>query len=340
MIIELNKFIREERTYWAELGALLDRLETDPGYTMDIEAVKRFHYLYQRSSADLARMVTFSGEQQIRQYLESLVARAFAQIHETRQNTRRFSLGQFCLTTVPVTFRRHIAAFWFALAVFALGALFGGAAVGFDQDAKDVLMPFSHLHQDPAARVAKEERGTNKALEQGKTSFSSFLMTHNTKISVLSMGLGMTWGIGTIIMLFSNGAMLGAVAADYVIAGQSKFLLGWLLPHGAIEIPAFLIASQAGLILAMAIIGRAKPMSVRTRLRQVAPDLVTLICCVAAMLVWAGLIEAFLSQYHAPVISYETKIAFGAGELFFLVLFLSGAGRPGRALSIKKRITP
>ena len=108
------------------------------------------------------------------------------------------------------------------------------------------------------------------------------------------MGLGMTCGIGTIIMLFSNGAMLGAVAADYVIAGQSKFLLGWLLPHGSIEIPALLIASQAGLVLAMAIIGAGKsPVPIKTRLRQVAPDLVTLIFCVAMMLVWAGLIEAF-----------------------------------------------
>ena len=330
MIIELNKFIREKRTYWTELGILLDRLETDPGYTMDIEAIKRFHYLYQKSSADLARMINFSGEQQIRQYLESLVARAFAQIHETRQKTYKFSLLQFCFSTIPVTFRRHIIAFWLSLAVFTLGCLFGASAISFDKDAKDVLMPFSHLQQDPADRVAKEESGKNKHFEKGKTSFSSFLMTHNTKISILSMGLGMTWGIGTIIMLFSNGAMLGAVAADYMIAGQSKFLLGWLLPHGSIEIPALLIASQAGFILAIAIIGWGKPVPIKTRLRQVAPDLVILISCVAMMLVWAGLIEAFLSQYHKPVISYETKIAFGAVELFFLVLFLSISGKPGK----------
>ena len=32
---------------------------------------------------------------------------------------------------------------------------------------------------------------------------------------------------------------------DYILAGESVFLLGWLLPHGAIEIPAILLAGQA-----------------------------------------------------------------------------------------------
>ena len=45
------------------------------------------------------------------------------------------------------------------------------------------------------------------------------------------------------------------------------------------------------------------------------------------MLVWAGLIEAFLSQYHEPVIPYFAKIAFGCIELAMLVLFLSRSGR-------------
>jgi hypothetical protein len=33
------------------------------------------------------------------------------------------------------------------------------------------------------------------------------------------------------------------------------------------------------------------------------------------MLVWAGLVEAFFSQYHAPVLPYELKIGFGVLEL-------------------------
>jgi hypothetical protein len=45
------------------------------------------------------------------------------------------------------------------------------------------------------------------------------------------------------------------------------------------------------------------------------------------MLVWAGIVEAFFSQYHAPVLPYGVKIAFGATELVLLILFLSRCGR-------------
>jgi uncharacterized membrane protein SpoIIM required for sporulation len=103
--------------------------------------------------------------------------------------------------------------------------------------------------------------------------------------------------------------------------------LGWLLPHGSIEIPAILLAGQAGFILAGALIGWQQSLSLRMRLRIISADLVTLICGIALMLVWAGIIESFFSQYHEPVVPYEVKIAFGLVELVLLGFFLSRSGR-------------
>ena len=48
---------------------------------------------------------------------------------------------------------------------------------------------------------------------------------------------------------------------------------------------------------------------------------------VAAMLVWAGLVEAFVSQDHEPALSYGLKIGFGVIEMLLLGLFLWRAGR-------------
>jgi uncharacterized membrane protein SpoIIM required for sporulation len=229
--------------------------------------------------------------------------------------------------TLPQTFRRHIRAFWLSLAITIAGCAFGGFAIAFDPESKPVLMPFSHLQGDPSERVAREESATEDRLAGSKTSFSAMLMTHNTRVSIFTMAMGMTWGVGTIISLFYNGVILGAVAVDYIHAGQTKFLLGWLLPHGVIEIPSILIAGQAGLMLAGALIGRGKRDSLRTRLRELSPDLVTLIFGVGVLLVWAGFIEAFLSQYHEPVIPYDVKIGFGLIELILLIFFLSRSGR-------------
>jgi uncharacterized membrane protein SpoIIM required for sporulation len=116
------------------------------------------------------------------------------------------------------------------------------------------------------------------------------------------------------------------VAADYIQGGQIKFLCGWLMPHGAVEIPSILLACQAGLMLASALIGWDDPTPRRERLRAISQDLFTIAGGASVLLVWAGIVESFFSQYHEPVLPYAFKIAFGVVELFALFLFLMRAG--------------
>jgi uncharacterized membrane protein SpoIIM required for sporulation len=329
VIIDLRKFILEERPYWAELEKKLERLERDPAFKMNVDQVKSFHYLYQRTSADLAKITTFSSEPETRRYLESLVGRAYGEIHETRRGSPRFAPTKWFFGSFPRTFRRHIRVFWLALAMMLAGYAFGGLAVGFDPEAKDILLRFPHLQIAPSERVAEEEAAQEDRLEGSKTTFSTYLMTHNTKVSIFLLALGMTWGVGTLIVLFTNGVLLGAVTVDYVLAGETKFLMGWLLPHGVVELPAVVLAGQAGLVLAGALIGWGQPHTLKARLRSVSGDLVTLILGVALLLVWAGIVEAFFSQYHEPFVPYDLKIGFGIVELALLILFLAKSGSKG-----------
>lgn len=330
MIIDLPRFITGERPHWEELEKFLDKLESAPNASLTLEEIKRFHLLYERAAADLAKITTFSSEPETRNFLENLVARAYGEIHETR--SRRFHVKPipWFFQTLPRTFRRHARAFALSTAITLVGCLFGGFAVAFDAEAKQVIAPFPHLLEDPAKRVAREEKMMKDPLHDGRSTFSAYLMTNNTKVSILALAFGMTWGIGTVILLFYNGVILGAVALDYVRAGQTTFLLGWLLPHGVIEIPAILIAGQAGLVLAGALIGWGRRVPLQNRLREIGADLVTLIAGVALLLVWAGFVESFLSQYHEPVFPYPLKIALGLAELGLLAFFLikSGSARP------------
>jgi uncharacterized membrane protein SpoIIM required for sporulation len=327
VIIDLQRFVESERACWSELERTLDKLAAEPNYRMSLESLRRFHLLYERTSADLAKIITFSAEPETRRYLENLVARAYGEIHETRERRTRLQLLQWFFRTLPRTFRHHARAFYLSLAITLAGCSFGGLALLLDPASKAVLMPFPHLLQDPAKRVAEEEKANSDRLSGQKTSFSAFLMTHNIRISILTMALGMTWGVGTVLLLFYNGVILGAVAADYIRAGQTKFLLGWLLPHGVVEIPAILVAGQAGLVLAFALVGWGNRNSLKVRFRIVSRDIVTLIFGVGVLLVWAGIVEAFFSQYHEPVLPYSLKITFGLVELVLLVLFLSKSGR-------------
>lgn len=340
MILDLHRFVQEGRPAWDELDAMLDRLEAVSTAKLTLDEVKRLHYLYQRASADLARVMTFAAEPEIRAHLESLVGRAYGEVHRHTRSDTRVSPWWWLAHGFPDAFRRRIGAFGFAVLITLAGALFGAGAVLLDRDAKQVILPFEHLLGDPAERVAKEESQQARGADgEGHATFSAYLMTHNIRVAILTLGLGVTWGFGTVVLVFYNGVILGAVAADYVAAGQTTFLLGWLLPHGSIEIPAFLIAAQAGFVLGGAMIGRRTRATLAERLRAAGPDLATLIGGVAVLLVWAGLIESFLSQYHQPVVPYAAKTAFGAVQLVLLTTFLvvSGRRRGGRAAAADVR---
>ena len=327
MIIDVKKFISVEKPFWEELDDLLTAIEKDPYRNLSFNEIKRLHYLYERASAGLVKINTFSAENEIQTYLESMVGRSFTLIYGNREKAVRFSPIKWFWYTFPQTFRRHSHMFFLSLCIMIVGSLFGSAAIVIDPESKNILMPFEHLQKDPSDRVAEEESGKGNHRETGKATFSAYLMTHNTRVSIFAMALGMTWGVGTALLLFTNGIMLGAVVADYIRAGEQIFLTGWLLPHGAIEIPSILIAGQAGLILAAALMGGKSGNPMKQRLRHVGPDLVTLIAGVAGLLVWAGLVEAFLSQYHEPVIPYFAKILFGVVELCMLMFYLMFGGK-------------
>ena len=326
MIVDLKQFIVRERSTWEELDKMLTHVENETVLRLTLEEVQRLHYLYERTGAGLIKISTFAAEPNLVHSLESLLTRAYAELQTGRSRSDKLSLRRWLFYTFPQTFRQHSRFFMAALLLTIFGALFGAAAVAFDPDAKAAIAPFPHLLQNPAERVKEEESRTNPLLASSKSRFSAALITNNTKVSILALALGVTWGIGTLILLFYNGVVLGAVIFDYVRAGQSVFLMGWLLPHGVIEIPAILIAGQAGLLLGQALIGWNSKENINQRLRSVTASLVTLISGAALLLIWAGIVEAFFSQYHEPILPYQFKIVFGLVELIALLMFLVFAG--------------
>jgi uncharacterized membrane protein SpoIIM required for sporulation len=343
MIVNLDQFIAGERPRWEQLDAILRRLADDPWRQLSVTEARELEALYQRACADLARLRTYAADPGVRAYLESLVARGYAEIHGQRdagggRSRVLATIWAWLARGLPQAFRRRQVAFWFTLALCVSGALFGAAAVAFDPEAKEVIMPFSHLLGDPAERVAEEERRMREGEDRGegaRATFAGSLMVHNIQVTLNAMALGLTWGVGTLIIIFYNGVILGAVALDYVAAGQTVFLFGWLLPHGSVEIPAILIGGQAGFTLAGALIGRRERRPLAARLRAVAPDVATLCGGAALLLVWAGVIESFLSQHHEPAVPYAAKIAFGAAQLAALTWWFLRSGAAAKATANK-----
>src|SRR2546428_10126114 len=170
MIIDLQRFVAAERPCWTELERALDKLEAEPDHCMALDELQRFHRLYERTAADLARIITFSSEPETRRYLENLVARGYGEIHETRERRRRIFPLKWFFQTLPQAFRRHIGAFYLSLAITLAGCAFGGAATAFDPDSRHVTMPFGHDQLRPSERVKQEESRAEDRLAGQKSS--------------------------------------------------------------------------------------------------------------------------------------------------------------------------
>src|SRR5437016_4042569 len=110
MIVDLVRFVEAERPHWTALEEFLKRLDESPGRSLPIDEAQRLHYLYQRTSSALGRVGAMASEPALRGYLEWLVSRAYAEIHESR-GRKRFQLWEWFSVTLPRTFRRHVRAF-------------------------------------------------------------------------------------------------------------------------------------------------------------------------------------------------------------------------------------
>ena len=330
VILDVEKFILRERPFWDELAELLRLQENQPDRRPPLEEAKRFYYLYQRTSSDLVKLKTFAGEAETTRFLERLVARSYSRLHEDGGEKVPFRPWRWLTRTFPATFRRHWIAFALSCGTFWIGAAFGAGALQLDYKSKADFIPpqFSHLNEKPSKRVEREEKQDFDAF-QGRHAFSAQLMTHNTKVTIMTMVTGFLWGIFTFILLFYNGTLIGVVMFDYLSDGQGVFLTAWLLPHGSFELPAIFIGGQAGLVIARTMFGWGTNLRLRERFARIRGDLLTLIGGAALLLIWAGIIESFLSQYHDPRF-YPWKIGLGAVQLTSLILYLTLGGRRPR----------
>lgn len=309
MILDLERFQVQAGPRWRDLESLLAVLESRPDRRVNPPEAEQLQELYAQVAADLNRVTHGALAPELRQYLERLVARGYAELYyapPTRSEVWQPRRWLRIFTAFPETFRRNSRYFALAVLITLLGCAFGGLAVRYDPAAVDVLLPADYL-RNPGRRVHEEEQGQGRHLDSAQTeaAFSGQLIRHNIQVALLAAALGVTFGIGTALLLFENGVLLGAVAVHYTQQGFGLFLTAWLLPHGASEIPSILIAGQAGFYLARLLLRRQEDRNSRQSMRE----WLVLVAGLAMMLVVAGLMEAFFSQHHAPVLPYGFKLA-------------------------------
>jgi uncharacterized membrane protein SpoIIM required for sporulation len=321
--MDLDTLIARRTADWDRLGTLLDRI--DAGGTFDRHGLGELVALYRRSAEDLARARALTVNPEVLDRLNQLVGRAYRVVHGTRRRRFRWAaVGDFYLCDLPAALARCRLHLGGAAALMLLGALLGFCAVRADPATVQELIPAQFLSEDVEERIARieDEPERIKATVEA-TTFAANLYTHNIQVAFLAFALGALTVVGGWWLLLYNGLILGAVAAQYIGAGETTFFTAWVGPHGALELPAIMVAAAAGLRLGPALLLPGEAGRMRA-LRAAMPDACRLLGGAASMLVIAGLIEGSFSQFSSKTVSYGLKITVALLLLAAVLPYLAG----------------
>jgi uncharacterized membrane protein SpoIIM required for sporulation len=321
--MDLSTFLHQRRPDWRRLEEILERVENSGPMTLSDDEAVTFGRLYRRAASDLNQAQTFvSGDATVR-FLNDLVARAYLAIYG-KDPVRPWAAIRWLVRVYPAVFRRNLGPLGLAALLCVGGMAFGYLVSRFDPaTARAHLLPSEMAMIQP--RGEGEEDPTPVQSTGEFAAFSSFLFTNNLQVSLVAFALGITLGIGTVWLMFSNGVLLGALGAVFVEAGQLRTFATGVLPHGVLELPAVLIAGAAGLLLAQGIF-RARPWPRRDELARIGKEALLLVSGCVPLLSAAAILEAYVARAPDWFISAGVKLGVAGvvGLLFAAYVCLGG----------------
>jgi uncharacterized membrane protein SpoIIM required for sporulation len=319
-MLDVERFMRERGRRWARFERLLDATERLPDHEMGAKRLLELVRSYRQVASDLSEARAGTADAALLARLNALTGRGYRLVYR-RSHGRRFAneVRLFFTSGAARAFRRERSYVLAATMAFVLGALLGFGAVLADPANAELLVPPEFHTESPRERVERIESSEERiaSLEQAAL-FSSYLFSHNIQVSFLAFSLGALTIVGGVWILFYNGVLLGAIAADYLLDGVSLFFLAWVGPHGALELPAIVFGGAAGLRLGRALL-LPGPHSTGAALRRAHASVWPMLLATAIVLVAAGLVEGSFSQMSARTIPYPAKIA--VASLLFGGLF-------------------
>jgi uncharacterized membrane protein SpoIIM required for sporulation len=323
----------ETRERWVRLAGLIERADRKGLKTLAAEELDAFGRLYRRAAADLAEARTHSGDERTIRYLNDLVGRAHGLLYGGRAR-RRINLRRFFLVTIPRTFRgawRFVAlsAFVFMLPVLVTYVLAAGNPAWADA----LFRPgMAEMVEDFLEReVAVGQWYADSESVVGADNLTGHLFINNATIALAVFALGITAGLGTLYVLFSNGLMLGAFLGVFAHHGRLMDLFGMVAPHGVLEIFSIIVAGGAGLMIAWAVIDPGdQPRG--EALAEAAGEAVRLVGGVVVMLGVAAAIEGFLSPQTTGLLqANQPRALFGVVIWLAAMAWLLFSGRGARS---------
>lgn len=273
-------FLRQNQARW-------QAYEDTPAASPD-ELAARFVSL----TDDLAYAQTFYPSSPTTAYLNQLAGRMHQSLYQNKPE-QQHRLGYFWAVEVPLVVARHQQALAWAVGLFLLFTAVGMLSAAYDLNFVRLVLGDGYVnmtlenirHGDPMA-VYKSDGRTESFLR---------IAQNNLGVALRTFAAGMTLGLGTLYILFSNGVMLGAFQYFFYQHHVLKASLLSIWIHGTLEIPSIVLAGMAGFILAGGLLFPGT-YSRKEALALAARDALKLALGLVPIIVAAAFLEGFVTR--------------------------------------------
>ena len=308
-------FVNKKRADWDRLAALIAQASGQRGVrALGREDVRQLGPLYRRVSSDLAYARLHASSADLVTHLNGLVGRAHALLFEAETSrSPAKSLVHFYAHEFPATLQKRLGYFLAAVAVSVLGGMLAYWIVITHPDKLNLFIP------EQLRSSAEIWKSGNVAGEAYATQ-SSLLFRNNMTVGLVSFALGVFGGVFTAQAMFTNGAMLGAMAALMTQVHRHGSFWPGIVPHGIAELTAIFICGGAGFLIGMSWLFPGRNSRI-VSLKLAAIDGIKLVLGTIPLFVFAGIIEGMFSHLPLPA---PIRVGFAAvnGALWYLYLFL------------------
>jgi uncharacterized membrane protein SpoIIM required for sporulation len=300
-------FVKLNAKKWEVLEeALTHQKQTDP------DALAAY---FVQLTDDLAYAQTHYPDSNTTQYLNHLASKVHQNIYRNKkeEQSRFVTFWKYELPLLMYETRKPLL---YAFLIFTISMLIGAVSAAHDDTFVRLILGDAYVNMTLDNIKNGDPMGVYKSMGSSDMFFA--ITFNNIRVSFYAFAAGLIISVGTGLLLFFNGIMLGAFQYFFFQKGLllTSFLTIWI--HGTLEISSIVIAGAAGLVMGNSILFPGTYSRLES-FKQGAKKGVKIVIGLVPVFIMAGFLESFVTRLTA--LPWGIKLGIILTSAFFILYY-------------------
>jgi uncharacterized membrane protein SpoIIM required for sporulation len=281
---------------------------------------------------DLAYAKTFYPNSNTNKYLNGLTSLFHRKIYRNKKETsgRIMSFWQYEL---PYLFKQYHRQLLYSFLFFIVFTFIGVLSAKYDDNFVRLILSNDYINMTNE----NIQKGDPFAVYKMRTQSQMFVQIafNNIRVSFLTFVAGISFCIGTVMLLMQNGIMLGSFEYYFFSKGLGLQSIPVIFLHGTLELSAIVIAGCSGLIVGGSVLF-PKTYSRGVSLLKGGRDGMKIVFGLVPVFMVAAFLESFVTRYtKMPAVASYSILVFSLAFMiwYFIIYPLRLHKKVGQALN-------